>query len=458
MRRGLCGLVGALFLALIVQPLASRHAQAVPSFAAQTGQPCTACHVGAFGPQLTPAGRAFKIGGYTQTGGEGLAAQIPLAAIVQTSFTNTNSSQPGPAAPDFGRNNNFALDQVSLFLAGRATDYLGGFIQGTYSGIDHGFHLDNTDLRLTTPFDVGSTELRIGLDANNGPTVQDPFNSTFAWGYPYISSSLAPTPTAQPLLNGGLIGNSIGVTAYGWYDRRLYVEAGGYSSYGPSALKLAGVTFGPGSTGNIAPYARVAYEWNWNRQDAYVGAIVLASNINPATSGRTVNGSLGWDHYTDFAADAGYEFLGNGTNIASGYVTLVHENQSLTGTFANGGASQPNNWLNQVRANVSYFYRNTYGVTLGWQDTWGNPNPALFAPAPVTGSANGKPNSNAFIIEADWIPFGKEGSWGAPFANLKLGAQYTAYTRFNGGTKNYDGFGRNASGNNTLFLFAWLAL
>jgi hypothetical protein len=48
-------------------------------------------------------------------------------------------------------------------------------------------------------------------------------------------------------------------------------------------------------------------------------------------------------------------------------------------------------------------------------------------------------------------------SWGAPFANLKLGAQYTAYTRFNGGTKNYDGFGRNATGNNTLFLFASLA-
>jgi len=31
-----------------------RTAHAVPSFAAQTGQPCTACHVGAFGPQLTP--------------------------------------------------------------------------------------------------------------------------------------------------------------------------------------------------------------------------------------------------------------------------------------------------------------------------------------------------------------------------------------------------------------------
>jgi hypothetical protein len=34
------------------------------SWLAQTGQPCSARHVGAFGPQLTPFGRAFKIGDY----------------------------------------------------------------------------------------------------------------------------------------------------------------------------------------------------------------------------------------------------------------------------------------------------------------------------------------------------------------------------------------------------------
>ena len=55
------------------------------------------------------------------------------------------------------------------------------------------------------------------------------------------------------------------------------------------------------------------------------------------------------------------------------------------------------------------------------------------------------------------MPFGKDNSWGRPLANLKLGIQYTIYTKFNGGTKNYDGFGDNASGNNTLFsLPGWL--
>ena len=38
--------------------------------------------------------------------------------------------------------------------------------------------------------------------------------------------------------------------------------------------------------------------------------------------------------------------------------------------------------------------------------------------------------------------------------NLQLGAQYTAYTRFNGAANNYDGSGRNASANNTVYLDA----
>jgi hypothetical protein len=74
----------------------------------------------------------------------------------------------------------------------------------------------------------------------------------------------------------------------------------------------------------------------------------------------------------------------------------------------------------------------------------------------VSGSANGKPNSNALIFEADWVPFGKADSWGAPWVNLKLGVQYTLYTQFNGAASNYDGFGRNAGDNNALYIFAWM--
>lgn len=101
----------------------ARTAEAVPSFAAQTGQPCAACHVGGFGPQLTPFGRAFKIGGFTQGGGEDtLRDKIPFSAMVLTSFTNTAKAQPGPASQHFSSNNNFAIDQVSIFYGHRVND------------------------------------------------------------------------------------------------------------------------------------------------------------------------------------------------------------------------------------------------------------------------------------------------------------------------------------------------
>src|SRR4051794_32271691 len=86
--------------ALVLLALAPSPARAVPSFAQQTGQPCSTCHVGSFGPQLTEYGREFKLTGYTMTGGDGF--RIPLAAMALGSFTHTAKGQPGGAAQHFG--------------------------------------------------------------------------------------------------------------------------------------------------------------------------------------------------------------------------------------------------------------------------------------------------------------------------------------------------------------------
>src|SRR5271168_1934233 len=198
-------------------------ARAVPNYAQQTGQPCTACHIGAYGPQLTAFGRAFKIGGYTQTGDD-TAIPVPFSVMLLGSYSNTTKGQGVPASNNYGANGNFAMDQISIFAGGRITDYAGALVQGTFNGVTSSSHLDNSDLRLTAPFDVNNTELRLGLDINNGPTGQDPYNSSYAWGYPYVASILVPTPTAQPVLAGALAGNSIGATVNAWYDRSLYLE------------------------------------------------------------------------------------------------------------------------------------------------------------------------------------------------------------------------------------------
>lgn len=106
--------VVSILSAMLLRPVT---ATAVPSFAGQTGQPCAACHVGAFGPQLTKFGREFKLNGYTAT--DNKKHGLPLAVTTQLSFTHTNNDQPGPAAPHFASNNNFAMDQVSLYYAGK---------------------------------------------------------------------------------------------------------------------------------------------------------------------------------------------------------------------------------------------------------------------------------------------------------------------------------------------------
>ena len=165
------------------------------------------------------------------------------------------------------------------------------------------------------------------------------------------------------------------LTAYAWYDRRLYFEAGGYETYGPSLLSWTGNALGPGSTANIAPYVRAAYQWDWNGQSAHIGALLLSANINPAISAFSADGSHGRNQYTDYGLDAGYQFLGD-PNIASAYVLYVHENQNLKGSFNTGASSQPSNGLNQLNMNATYYYQNTYGATLGWQYTWGTANPS----------------------------------------------------------------------------------
>ena len=67
-RRIFSGLVtGTIATAASIIVVATQPARALPSFARQTGQPCSTCHTDF--PGLTPYGRLFKIKGYTTGGG-----------------------------------------------------------------------------------------------------------------------------------------------------------------------------------------------------------------------------------------------------------------------------------------------------------------------------------------------------------------------------------------------------
>jgi len=75
---------------------------------------CTACHTEF--PVLNQFGRQFKLSGYTAAADTPFNF-LPLAVMLQPSFTNTQKAQQGGAAPGFGDNNNGALTQASISVS-----------------------------------------------------------------------------------------------------------------------------------------------------------------------------------------------------------------------------------------------------------------------------------------------------------------------------------------------------
>jgi len=228
----------------------------VPAFAVQTGQTCTGCHVGGFGPQLTPFGRAFKMSGYTLRTN---SFNVPVSAMAVASFVRTQEGQASPPAPHFADNDNWAVDQVSLFIAGGVGSHFGALIQGTYDGVAEAFHWDNLDVRAVNTATILGANVLYGTSLNNAPTVDDAFNTLVAWGFPYTTSALPPAPGSAPII-GSLAQTTLGVTGYVWINSQAFAEFGEYWSPGQNFLARAGVDpFDPGSIHGVAPYGRIAY-------------------------------------------------------------------------------------------------------------------------------------------------------------------------------------------------------
>ena len=422
--------------------------RAVPAYTDQTGQPCQACHVGGFGPQLTDFGREFKLGGYTLR----TKASIPLAAMALGSLTHTSKGQDNTAI-GFDSNDIDAFDQGSLFVAGGIGQHVGGFAQFTYDGIAHQFHWDNLDLRLVNKGQVFGADATYGLTLNNNPTVQDPWNTTPAWGFPYTASALAPAPGAAPLIDGGLAQNVMGLSAYGWFDHKIYLEAGGYSTMSAGSLNWLGIDpSSPGNLSGIAPYTRAGLQMPLAGGTGHVGAFGLWAKINP---GRDTSTGL-TDHYADVGLDASWQKALTSGDVIAAQLRYTHEASRLQASCALGAIGDgssidcANTHLNEWRGDVTYSWHNKIGATLGAFTTYGSSNANLYAPT-------NKPNSDGLTAQLDYTPWGAGNSPLGPRVNMRLGVQYTAYGKFNGAKNNYDGNGGNASDNNTLRLFSWLA-
>ncbi|MDR3557743.1 MAG: hypothetical protein P4L55_23545 [Syntrophobacteraceae bacterium] len=454
---------GEIILSLVIigllTALTATQAPAVPSFARQTGQDCYRCHT--MFPELTPTGRVFKMTGYVINKTMAKCPSYPpLAAMAQNSYTHTNASQPpGTLPPNIwslhslssGNDVVGSPQQLSVFYAGQIYDKFGAFIQATYANDANKMAMDTVDIRYANSTTIHDRDFVYGATFNNNPTVEDVWNSTPAFSFPYAASNFAPAPAAGTLIDNAVGAQVGGAGLYGYWDNKIYAAVSLYRT----AENGITLPFGAGNhplgvqVDGALPYWRIALTHQWEAHSLEIGTYGLVGNT-------FVGGQRGapTDHFTDFAFDAQYQYLIDRHSF-SVQGTFIRENQDLAGgSFAGGMAANPSDWIDTFRINGNYYYRTqscgTFGGSAGFFSTTGSNDSGLYPVAQGTGSVSGNPDSNGVILEMDYFA-----PWKYVFT--KLSVQYVMYHEFNGAGKNYDGFGTNASDNNTLYVLLWTA-
>jgi len=447
--------------------------QAIPVYARQTGQNCLACHAGGQFPELTPYGRMFKLTGYTM----GSRTEVPLAVMAVASGSTVASKTPGTGDTnaDFPQNGLLHFTTASIFAGGKITDNVGMFGQWTYNAYaqqeadghwaGHSTS-DQFDLRYADRFANERRDLIVGGSINNNPGVTDvwnTFNSAFASVPSYVPVSnpggnggpFAGVPATPILMQLGPV--AAGINAYAFLNQTWYLELGNYqTSNGIFSFLSQGIPDSdmPKLKGNFSPYWRVAYNRDWGANSAMVGLFGFDTSIyynSPATAGPVTR-------YRDLGIDAQYQYILD-PHAFSAQFSYVRENQHYDNPLWNandpnytGSYSNSSNQLNFLRIKGTYSYLAKYGVSLAYAASTGTPDALAYNNSPdgsgnpvPFGNANATPNTRVWIPEAFYMPM----------QNVRVGVQYYKFTQYSGSSSNYDGNGRNASDNNTVFFYLW---
>lgn len=399
-------------------------------------------------------GRDFKLNGYTMAADKGitekgdgknaplsLATSLPLSIDVRGSWTKMSKPQAAPS-PETTNSATELPQQVNLFFAGKISDHAGSYIQMTYSKVSNHFNFDNSDyFRYADTTKLFGKELVYGIDINNNPTFEDLWNSTPAYGFPWANPDSVITPNAATIIDGGLAGDVAGLGGYMMWDNHWYAMIAGYRSMHIQGAEPATGTGFPHNIQGVSPYWRLAWKGGQGPNELMIGTYGISVKSHPnAVSGLT-------DDYTDVAGDFQYE-RSLGPDMVVFHGTYIHETSNLNATFAANGAAFAAHDLSTVRLDGAYHFGTRASALLGVFRTSGKADEALYAPATLTGSNNGKPDNNGYMAQIAYFPV----------QNVQLGVQYKHYSKFNGLKINYDGAGRDASANNTVYVYLWMGL
>ena len=432
----------AMLFALFTLQLMSFTASAVPSMGRQTGMPCSACHT--VFPELTPFGRQFKLRAYSMSTPKADDAsifdKIPISALLQVSRTATkNTDTAGATSDSFPRDRQTIVQAAGFYYGGKITDQSGALIQYNYDGIERRWGMEMFDARYAGTATLGK-ELIYGVTLNNSPTVSDIYNSTPSWSFPHAGSpALMPASTLVDMTLASQVG---GVGAYALWDNLVYAEFAVYRTARNGIFRPLGAGK-PTDTvvDGYAPYWRLALQKELGPHSVSIGTYGL---IGKVYSDRN-DYSLGSDRFRDIAIDGQYQFS-DGDHMFSTHATLIREKQDWNSSFGQGLTSNASSTLKTFKADAHYWFKRQWGGGLQYFDVRGSADDLRYNTGEaVMGSANGSPNSKGYIAELNYLPL----------QNIKLALRYTGYRQFNGSRDNYDGFGRNAKDNNSVYLLAW---
>jgi hypothetical protein len=345
--------------------------------------------------------------------------------------------------------------------------------------------MDNFDLRYADRYIGPGRDWVFGLSLNNNPSVSDPWNTAAAW-MQYVP---VPSPSAYQFIDGntpypgfGAGGNIAGITGYVYWKQTLYAELGSYWTAN-RAFSFLSAGLGDDETtklqGHNNPYWRLAYTHEWGPNNLMVGATGMVAKVYDAGSDISDPNNLG--RFRNFGLDLQYQYLLDPHTITV-QAAYARQRQDYSANALAAGTPEPfvdaegnpvaapnaSDTIEIFRLKLSYIYQATYGGSIAYFDRRGtsntlnqtsgyDPETGLITSDPggllgasaistrVTGNLAGNPGTRGATFEVFWMPI----------RYLRLGAQYTAYSRFNGASSNYDGLGRNARDNNSLLLYAW---
>jgi hypothetical protein len=209
-----------------------------------------------------------------------------------------------------------------------------------------------------------------------------------------------------------------------------------------------------------------------------VGTSGMLAKIYDGGTGVDLSDPNNLGRIKNVGVDAQYQYILDPHTVTAQVAYMRQKQTYSNNTIANAASpffladgvtpvagASPADTTNTLRAKVSYVYQAKYGGSVSFfnrtgttntlnqssgfdnlgQITSTDPNGTGIASTRVGGNLSGNPATRGWTYEAFLLPV----------QNIRVGVQFTSYNKFNGAAENYDGLGRNARDNNSLFFYVW---